>query len=62
MLGTSLLCFYFYLLCYAAVLTYHAQYYAHVKDLCLGIQYFALATVLYVTGSPKNSVLACKFF
>ena len=28
----------FYLLCYAAVLkilTYYAQYYAHVKDLCL---------------------------
>ena len=37
-LGTSLLCLYFYLLCYAAVLinfTYYAQYYAHVKDLCL---------------------------
>ena len=36
----SLLCFYFYLLCYAAVLinfTYYAQYYAHVRDLCLGI-------------------------
>ena len=32
------------LLCYAAVLinfTYYAQYYAHVKDLCLGIQCFA---------------------
>ena len=28
------------LLCYAAVLinfTYYAQYYAHVRDLCLGI-------------------------
>ena len=35
----------FYLLCNAAVLknlTYYAQYYAHVKDLCLGIQYFAV--------------------
>ena len=34
--GTSLLCL-FYLLCYAAVLkilTYYAQYYAHVKELC----------------------------
>ena len=44
-LGTSLLCLYFYLLCYAAVLTnftYYAQYSAHVKDLCLGIQYFAV--------------------
>ena len=32
------LCLFFYLLCYAAVLkflTYYAQYYAHVKDLCL---------------------------
>ena len=37
--GTSLLCLFFYLLCYAAVLkilTYYAQYYyAHVKELCL---------------------------
>ena len=36
-LGTSLLCLYFYLLCYAAVFihfTYYAQYYA---DLCLRI-------------------------
>ena len=33
------------LLCYTAVLinfTYYAQYYAHVKDLYLGIQYFAI--------------------
>ena len=33
------------LLCYAAVLinlTYYAQHYAHVKVLCLGIQYFAI--------------------
>ena len=40
MLGISLLCFYFYLFCYATALinfTYYAQYYAHVKDLCLGI-------------------------
>ena len=41
-LGSSLLCFYFYILCYVAVpikispISY-AQYYAHVKDLCLGI-------------------------
>ena len=37
-LGTGLLCLFFYLLCYAAVLkflTYYAQYYAHVKELCL---------------------------
>ena len=30
----------FYLLCYAAVLkflTYYAQYYAHVKELCLNL-------------------------
>ena len=36
----GLLCFYFYLSCYAAVLinfTYYAQYYAHVKDLCLSL-------------------------
>ena len=36
--GTSLLCLFFYLLSNAAVLkilTYYAQYYAHVKDLCL---------------------------
>ena len=34
-LGTSLLCLFFHLLCYALVLkffTYYAQYYAHVKD------------------------------
>ena len=33
MVGTSLLCLFFHLLCYAAVLkilTYYAQYYAHV--------------------------------
>ena len=33
----------FYLLCYAPVLkflTYYAQYYAHVKDLCLKIDCF----------------------
>ena len=48
-----ILCFYFYLLCYAAVLinfTYYAHYYAHVKDLCLGINFcyktFLLKTVL----------------
>ena len=37
-LGTGLLCLFFHLLCYAAVLknlTYYAQYYAHVKELCL---------------------------
>ena len=36
-------CFYFYLLCYAAVLinfTYYAQYYAHVKGLCLGVNLY----------------------
>ena len=27
---------------YAAVLIKYAQYYAHVKDLCLEIQYFAI--------------------
>ena len=42
-LGTGLLYyayFIFYLLCYAPVLkflTYYAQYYAHVKDLCLNL-------------------------
>ena len=38
--GTGLLCLFFYLLCYAAVLTfliYCAQYYAHVKELCLNL-------------------------
>ena len=38
--GTSLLCL---LLCYALVLkilTYYAQYYAHVKDLCLNFDCF----------------------
>ena len=38
LIGTGLLCLFFYLLCYAAVLkilTYYAQYYAHVKELCL---------------------------
>ena len=36
-LGTSLLCLFFHLLCYAAVLkilTYYAQYYTHVKMIC----------------------------
>ena len=36
-LGTSLLCLFFHLLCYAAVLkilTYYVQYYAHVKMIC----------------------------
>ena len=35
LLGTSLLCFYFYPLCYAAVVlefTYYAQYYAQVLE------------------------------
>ena len=38
-LRDQLIMLYFYLLCYGAVLinfTYY-QYYAHVKDLCLGI-------------------------
>ena len=53
LVGTSLLCFYFfifYLLCYAAVLinfTYYAQYYAHVSDLCLGINLFVLKIRLF---------------
>ena len=32
----------FYLLCYAAM-----QYYAHVKDLCLRIQYFVIKIRLF---------------
>ena len=38
MLASILIMLIFYLLCYAAVLkflTYYAQYYAHVKELCL---------------------------
>ena len=37
MVGTGLLCLFFHLLCYAAVLknlTYYAQYYAHFISLC----------------------------
>ena len=37
-IGTGLLCLFFYLLCYAAVLknlTYYAQYYAHVETVLL---------------------------
>ena len=36
---------------HAAVLinfTYYAQYYAHVKDLCLGIQYFAIKLECFI--------------
>ena len=33
--GTNLLCLFFNLLCYAAVLKFLTQYYAHVKELCL---------------------------
>ena len=35
LVGTSLLCLFFHLLCYALMLkifTYYAQYYVHVKD------------------------------
>ena len=38
LIGTGLLCLFFYLLCYAAVLkflTYYAQYYAHVETVLL---------------------------
>ena len=38
LLGTGLLCLFFYLLCYAAVLkflTYYAQYYVHVETVLL---------------------------
>ena len=30
--------------------TYYAQYYAHVKDLCLEIQYFAIKLLEYILG------------
>ena len=46
----------FYLLCYAAVLKnlpYYAQYYAHVKDLCLksdcSIRVYSLVLLEYIT-------------
>ena len=55
-LRTNLLCFYFYLLCYAAVLlkfTYYAQYYAPEQDLLLGFyaiyMQFCISNSLHVT-------------
>ena len=58
LLGTGLLCLFFYLLCYAAVLkffTYYAQYYAHVKELCLksdcSIREYSLASKNYLIRS-----------
>ena len=48
LIGTSLLRSFFYPLCYAAVLkilTYYAQYYAHVKKLCLKFDCFIRACI-----------------
>ena len=44
LVGTSLLCLYFYPLCYAAVLlkfTYYTQYYAQEQELVLLSDYYA---------------------
>ena len=63
--GISLLSFYFYLLCYAAVLinfTYYAQYYAHVKDLCLGIQYFAIKIISIAPNFHGKISMITKIF
>ena len=43
----------FYLLCYAAMLTYYAQYYAHVKELCLKSDCFIRVYSLV----PKNYLI-----
>ena len=51
----SLSCFYCYLLCYVAVLI-NFTYYAHVKDLCLGIQYFAIKLDCFVYSLDINMV------
>ena len=54
-LGTSLLCLFLpIMLGYAPVLkflTYYAQYYAHVKDLCLKFDcfYYSIFKVLHIT-------------
>ena len=52
----------FYLLCYAAVLnilTYYAQYYAHVKDLCLksdcSIRVYSLVLLEYTSSTHYSS-------
>ena len=52
----------FYILCYAAVLkilTYYAQYYAHVKDLCLksdcSIRVYSILLLGYVSSAHYSS-------
>ena len=48
------------IICYAAVLinfTYYAQYYAHVKDLCLGMQYFVIKLDCFITVYCMLTVL-----
>ena len=54
----------FYLLCYDAVpkfLTYYAQYYAHVKELCsksnCSIRVYSLVSIRVYQGSSMVSVL-----
>ena len=52
--------FIFYLLCYAAVLkllTYYAQYYAHVKELCLKFDCFIR---VYSLASKNNLICECS--
>ena len=63
-IGTTLLCFYFYLLCFAVVLlksTYYAQHYAQEQELLsdyygIYIQ-FCMSNSLHVTESFIKTVL-----
>ena len=54
-IGTSLLCFYFYLLCYAAVflkVTYYAQYYTQEHELLS--DYYAFYMQFCMNNSADN--------
>ena len=56
-LGTSLMCLFFYLLCYATVLkilTYYAQNYAHFISLCW--MFYALSYVCKVFAMASHAV------
>ena len=60
-LGTSLLCFYFYPLCYATVLikfTYYAQYYAQEQELLSDYyaSYMQFTETLHIANFEKDCV------
>ena len=57
--GTSLSCFYFYILCYAAVLlkfTYYAYYYIYAQEQKLLSDYYALYVIVHEEFTACSTV------